>query len=308
MAKGGNGSAGATGAAGDSGAASSGAAGSTGAAGTAGATGTAGAGAAAAAGDSGATGTANAPKPAKPAKPPRRKQLRTAIVIPYRDRGTDPLRAANLHHILKHWATFPADVHVIDDGRVGTEQFNRSAAYNRGRTAAGNVDIIVYAEADMILGHHNLQRAIDRAKQPGLVVPFTEYRYLSPRDSELVRSETKPVTNCAPQQVMKNGTSIGAINVVSQQTLDLVGQWDEHFEGSWWDDTAMKRAFDIAAAPTRWITGPAWHLYHLPGWTGDHLTDADKAATIANQNRWGLYKEATTATEIRNLTAGAATM
>lgn len=230
--------------------------------------------------------------------------MNIAIVIPFRDRGRDPLRAANLQRILAHWAGFGAPVHVADDGRTGDAQFNRSAAYNRG-AAATDADILIYTESDMLLPYQQIRDAVTAAESaPGLVVPFTEYHYLSSTDSQDVRDGVREPADCIAEFVRDNGASIGAVNVVSRSTLNAVGQYDEAFEGSWYDDTAMRIAFDVAAGPTRWISGPAHHLFHLPGWTGDHLTAEDKAATVANKARLSRYEQAETTDQIRELTSG----
>jgi hypothetical protein len=227
----------------------------------------------------------------------------TAVIIPFRDRGTDPLRKANLERVLQHWDKFDATVLVTCDGLTGDGQFNRSKAYNRGANTLWS-DVLVFTESDMLIDFQQIRDAIYHARShPGLVVPFTEYRYLSPEDSERVRAHTVNPQDCTPEWVVdhKRGGN-GAINILSRETLNLVGQWDEHFEGNGWDDRAMRRAFDICAGPTRWITGPAYHLHHLPGWKGDHLTDADKTATQRNRQRYRQYKLARTPQRIRELT------
>lgn len=228
--------------------------------------------------------------------------MSVVIIIPYRDRGTDPLRAANLDRVLQHWTGYPAHFYFVDDGRSGAAAFNRSAAYNRG-AAMTDAEVLVYTEADMLVDYAQVTEAVELARQePGLVIPFTQYRYLSPADSEAVRRRRKPTWRCTPEHVMDDGQSIGAINVVSRRSIELVGGWDEAFEGNWYDDNAMKIAFEICAGPTRWVDGPAYHLYHLPGHKGEHLTDADRAATAANKARLGRYQQATTPDEIRQLT------
>ncbi len=231
----------------------------------------------------------------------------TAVVIPFRDRGTDPLRAENLQRVLDSWDGFPGTIIVAEDARTGDAQFNRSAAYNRGVDQAGPAEVIVFAESDMLIRAPQVVRAIRMAADaPGLVIPFTQYRYLSAADSARVRAHQVSPEQCIPERTMDNGTSIGAINVVSRGSLVAVGQWDETFEGNWYDDNAMRIAFELAAGPTRWVKGPADHLYHLPGWTGDHLTDADRAATDANRQRLKLYQHAETVGRILELTSGAA--
>lgn len=227
------------------------------------------------------------------------------LVVPFRDRGRDPLRAANLEAVRRWWAGSPWALHVVDDGRNGDEQFNRSAAYNRGAelAAAAGAEAVIYTEADMLIPWDQISGAVDRAlAEPGLVVPFSEYRYLDATASAQVRADEHAVTRVTPESVMDNSTSMGAVNVVSLASLEAAGGWDEAFEGNWYDDNAMERAFAICCGARRHIAGPAWHLYHLPGWTGDHLSDADRAATHANAQRWARYQAASTPDEIRALT------
>lgn len=232
----------------------------------------------------------------------------TAIILPFRDRGTDPLRKRNLHAVLKHWhahETNWAAIIVTGDGRSGDAQFNRSAAYNRGAAAIPSADVFVFAEADMLIDSHQIQRAAQQAAQAtGLVVPYTEYRYLSEQDSQRVCEGADPAS-MTPESVIpdrhRSWPRTGPVNVVSKQTLNLVGGFDEQFEGNWWDDRAMLHAFEICAGPTRFVDGPAYHLYHLPGWTGTHLTRADRNATARNQHRYHQYLAASTAQQIHAL-------
>lgn len=240
------------------------------------------------------------PVHAKPTQP------KAAIIIPFRDRGRDPLRQKNLDTVLKYWEDFGVPVYVVDDGRTGDAQFNRSAAYNIGSQLAAKADILIYTESDMLVPYEQMREAITLANEaPGLVVPLTDYTVLSERDSADVRSGYIKPEDCTPESVRGNGVSVGCVNVINQYTLELIGQWDEQFEGSWYDDTAMNIAFRIATKnPTRPVPGPGYHLYHLPGWTGDHLTNEDRAATERNKKRLRLYRMAQGPDRIRALTAG----
>lgn len=233
--------------------------------------------------------------------------MSTAFLVPFRDRGIDPLRQANLDRVLHHWSLWSpggGEWLVVDDGRDGDAQFNRSAAYNRG-VAVADADVYVFTESDMLIRYDLIEEAIALAlESPGLVVPFTQYRYLSADDSESVRLGAQP-DEFTPELILDNGSSIGAINVVSRETMQLVGRWDEKFEGSWYDDDAMKVAFDVCAGPTRWVRGPAHHLYHLPAWRGDHLTAEDRVATQRNHRRYMEYQNAGYSPgRIRELTMG----
>ena len=224
-----------------------------------------------------------------------------AIVIPWRDRGRDPRRPANLAAVIDWWKGSPWHVTIAGDGRSGDAQFNRSAAYNRGARDT-DAEVLIYTESDMLLPWAQIHEAVQlAAREPGLVVPFTQYRYMSEADSEMIRVDLTPDAY-EPESTMDDGRSIGAVNVVSRATLEAVGGgYTERTEGNWFDDDIMRRAFDVCAGPTRWVEGPAYHLYHLPGWKGDHLTDADRAATARNKALRERVKAARTADEIRAL-------
>lgn len=238
---------------------------------------------------------------------------RAVVVIPFRDRGRDPLRQQNLDQVLDWWAGSPWAVHVVDDGRAGDEQFNRSAAYNRGAEVAceAGADVVIYTEADMLIPYEQVALAVSAAASDdaGLVVPFTTYCYLSETSSELVRAGRRAPYTVEPERTMDNGASMGAVNVVSMASLAAIGRWDEGFEGNSYDDNAMDRAFAVCCGVRRHVPGPAWHLYHVPGheWWGANaaLTDADRAALEANEQRWLRYAAATTPEQIRALTGEA---
>ena len=228
------------------------------------------------------------------------------VIIPFRDRGIDNCRIANLARVMAHWKQARILPIVVSDGRGADQQFNRSAAYNGGAAMADPHAVLVFYESDMLVPHDQMEQAITMADEAtGLVIPFTEYCYLSEFDSARARREDDLPTWAVPEWVMPQGRAVGAVNVLSRKTLGSAGQFDETFEGSWHDDRAMRLAFDLTSAPTRYVTGKAYHLYHLPGWRGSHLTAEDRAATARNRHRLGLYKAARTPERIRALTGGA---
>lgn len=226
-----------------------------------------------------------------------------AIIIPFRDRGFDPHRALNLARVTMQWETYPHPLLIVNDGRDGNAQFNRSAAYNRGMALAAGADVFVFAESDMLIDRAQVESAIEIAQiTNSLVVPFTRYAYMDKVASAHLRAGQENPARQVPERVIDDGVSIGAINVVSAAAMEKVGRWDENFEGSWYDDNAMAYAFALTAGPLTWVPGTAYHLYHLPGWTGAHLSAEDKVATQRNKRRYQRYRQATTAEQIRTLT------
>lgn len=226
-----------------------------------------------------------------------------AVVIPFRSRGTDYYREQNLSRVRDQWESYGYPLLIVDDGRSGDDQFNRSAAYNRGVRQADGADVLVFSESDMLIDLDAIENAIDIAKElPGLVIPFSEFRALSEEDSLRVRDCQVDPEDCATTIIRGYRGSIGAINVVSRRTYSLIGCYDETFEGAWYDDDAMKIAFEVCAGPTRWVDGPAYHLYHLPSGRGDHLSDRDRGATWSNRRRFRQYQKARTPEQVRMLT------
>lgn len=237
--------------------------------------------------------------------------MKVAAIVPWRDKG-NPRRRANLRRTLAHMEAGPWPVYVVSDGRADSDPFGRQHAYNRGMTERP-ADVWVFCEADMIVSHAQVLAAIHFAiNAPGLVVPFDARHELGPEDSIDVASGADP-SDYSAEHVHRH--SYGAVNVVSAETMRLVGRWDEALTGHWWDDTAMKVAFEVAAGnPTRYVPGPGYHLWHPMGYSpgrkgpeGDpaNFDPADVAATEQNRRRYEMYAAAKTPDEIRRLTAGA---
>ena len=225
-----------------------------------------------------------------------------AVVIPFRSRGNDPLREQNLARVVTEWRESGYEPTVVSDGRRGGDAFCRSAAYNQAVEMI-DADVYVFSESDLIIRPEAIEMAVDLAvKEPGLVIPFSEFRSLGEKDSRLIRHFVTDPSKCLTALVRGYRGSIGAINVVSRKSYDLIGAYDEGFEGAWYDDDAMKIAFEICCGPTRWVDGPAYHLYHLSGGRGKHLTDEDRAATTKNRIRYEQYQASSTADDIRLLT------
>lgn len=225
------------------------------------------------------------------------------VVIPFRDRGLDLHRSANLEIVQAWWYSHGFDPLIVDDGLTGDAQFNRHRAYNSAVSRNPDADVFVFTEADMLIHPEQIRLAVRLAdRAPGLVVPFVQYRYLSVRDTGWLRDRYHDMNSEAvalwwslppdhrdsvfrmiAESTMDNGRSIGAVNVVSAETLDITGGFTECTSGNWYDDRIIEEGFAFMTKPTQFVPGPAVHLYHLPGWMGDHLTDEDRAATEANK-------------------------
>ena len=236
--------------------------------------------------------------------------MTNAFVIAFRDRGIDPLRGENLKYVTAYVEQLGlGPVYVIGDGRAGNASFNRHAAYNAGsaRAFGEGATTVTYYESDMIVPREQLLRGIELAiEQPRLVIPFDERHELTAESSAQVRAGTITPQQGQAEVIKYKPRRVGAINILTKEALEAVGRWDTMFEGSHWDDRSMHTAFEVCCGrgSTAWVPGPSWHLYHLPGYQGAHLTGMDRNATARNKRRWQLYQQATTPERIRELTAG----
>lgn len=241
-------------------------------------------------------------------------------IIPFRDRGRDANRVYNRNAVVTYLEEYlDVDWAVVSDQDPHSgqsfdpdEQFNRSRAYNNARRNYPEADVYVFYESDLLVHEDQLAQGIDMAlEEPGLAVPFTRFMALDEEESTETRVAIEEgsfdIGDLWDSGTQQRGyaKSIGAVNICSSETLYEIGGFDESFCGAWHDDDAMCRAFKICCgAETRFVDGPGYHLYHLPGATGDHLTDEDRAATQRNKERWLKYKRATTPRQIRRLTRG----
>lgn len=229
--------------------------------------------------------------------------MNVKVVIPWRDRGKDLRRGANLEVVQSWWYGLGYDVVIQSDGLEGDAPFNRHRAYNLAVERFPETDVFVFAEADILLPASQVRDAIAEAMgEIGIVVPFTQYRYMSDTATGFIRdyyydhspgdiatwwaleaTDHRSLFAMNPESTMEDGKSIGAVNVISRLSIEMAGGFTEMTSGNWYDDNITEETFRHFTKKTRHIEGPATHLYHLPGWKGDHLSTEDQQATAWNK-------------------------
>ena len=106
--------------------------------------------------------------------------MKQKVFIPFRLReGGDIRRSLNLDLVQAWWYGHGFDPIIVSDGGSGDDQFNRHQAYNKAVRDNPTTTTFVFTEADMLIHPDQIRQATAMAsKSDGLVVPFTEYRYL----------------------------------------------------------------------------------------------------------------------------------
>lgn len=149
--------------------------------------------------------------------------------------------------------------------------FSRATAINRAAAAeeAKDAEVLVIADADIIPDLRPLEEAIGRAQEIphfGLHVPYNCVRHLSKHFTETcIYSESdffrRKFTEFA-FHTTHTSTSFGGVNVVSRQSFERVGGFDERFVGWGGEDDAFKHSLEVAVGKTHVIPGCITHLWH----------------------------------------------
>jgi hypothetical protein len=149
----------------------------------------------------------------------------------------------------------------IFEGHHDTGLFNRSAAVNRAAALAGDWDVAVIIDADVICDPGRVKEACDIAAETGKVVyPHDVRHQLNRRGSERIRQgytgPWEPYAHARYEQM------VSSVVVVPRKLWDEIGGFDESFEGWGYEDTAFAAAAETFGNGSIRMPGEFWHLWH----------------------------------------------
>lgn len=165
--------------------------------------------------------------------------------------------------------------------------FNRSAALNIASAKAGDWDVALIIDADVITDPSHVRQAVEAAVEQGrIVVPFVVRHNLAQVGSErIMRGEKGPWERFIARNYYDQHSSIIA---VPRTVWDTVGGFDETFAGWGMEDTAFAIAAETLVGPLIHMEGECWHLWH-PSAPEGHV---GTPSAIANRARGALYQAA----------------
>jgi hypothetical protein len=159
------------------------------------------------------------------------------------------------------WADRGLLVFPADDGG---DPFSRACSINLAHdlVAAGvNPDVYLIADADVIVPEHQAIDAIDQAAaEPGLVVAFDRYCYLTEYGTRLALDGERRRWWKHLQFTLDN--TVSSCVAVSRETWDTVGGFDSRYRAWGSEDVQFEVTCATLAGPTRWVRGQAHHLWH----------------------------------------------
>lgn len=200
--------------------------------------------------------------------------MKVGAIIPFRDTDGSRLGASARveTHVREALVGLDAHVAVADDGGA---TFSRGGSIMRGveMLTSLDVDVFLVCDADLIVPADQLRHAIAIANEAdGLVVAFSRYLYCTQDQSvELSRVPYPPIPLLPAHEWTFEG-SVGGAGTFSRHTLELTGGYPSIFRGWGMEDVAFEILTRTLAAPTRRVSGNAFHLWHPVDKTNDPLS------------------------------------
>jgi hypothetical protein len=196
--------------------------------------------------------------------------MNVVILVPRRDGFAD--RDANWAWCRPWWQWRHPDWPVVEGHHV-TGLFNRSAAINEAARLAGDWDVAVIIDSDVIIHPDNVREAVQRAHdEQQMAVAFTVRYNLNMSGTQLVKAETLYPEAIRIGDRKDNRRRFvartyhdqhSAVIAVPRPLYDRIGGFDEGFSGWGLEDTAFAIACETAAGkPLLRVEGEAWHLHH----------------------------------------------
>jgi len=158
------------------------------------------------------------------------------------------------------WAEAFPDWPIVE-GHHDDGPFNRSAAVNQAAALAGDWNVAVVIDADVIPTRHAILGAVAVARADVPACGFHLRRHLTQKGTERVLAGDRG--SWVPHVKQDHRDSVSGAYVVSRPVWDAVGGFDETFRGWGWEDVAFKLATEtIAGYDMVRIAGDLWHLWH----------------------------------------------
>lgn len=143
--------------------------------------------------------------------------------------------------------------------------FNRSAAINAAAEAAGEWDVALIIDSDVICAPGSIEAAVDIAyRTDQLVVGHDERVMLSQRGTQRVLGGYQGSWRERSMIERVWLDSVSCAVAVSRRLWELAGPFDELFVGWGREDTAFRIACEVETGPIVKVCGETFHLWHAP--------------------------------------------
>ena len=213
--------------------------------------------------------------------------MKTVILVPRREGVAE--RDRLWEFVREWWANDHPDWPIIE-GHHNEGPFNRAAAINTAARRAGDWDVAVIIDADVLTNPDRVRSAADIAASTGaMVLSHHERVMLSRQGTERILGGFRGNWR-EPGMVDRSWfDGCSCCVAVSRPLWDLVGGFDEHFVGWGYEDVAFRIACEeLSGKPLVGLASELWHLWH----TTSHENNPREATYQANVARGEAYRSA----------------
>lgn len=225
--------------------------------------------------------------------------VRAVILVPRREGFAQ--RDATWSWVKRWWQEHLSE-YPIFEGHHDLGLFNRSAALNTASRLAGDWDVAIVIDADVICDPKHVRDAVQIAIEHGrMVVPFTVRHNLNePGSRKIMDGEQGPWEGYIARNYYDQHSSVV---VIPRNIWDTVGGFDETFAGWGMEDTAFACAVTVLVAPLHHMEGEVWHFWHETAPEG-HVRTPSANANRARGAKYQAAMAANDADAIRKLIGG----
>lgn len=188
-------------------------------------------------------------------------ELKVAILVPRRD---DHGHRDKLWEFAKKWWSGDHPNWPIYEGYHTEGPFNRSAAVNFAARAAGDWDVALIIDSDVISNADAVRVGVEVAAGTGLmVVTHDERIMLSQAGTTKILNGYRGNWRTQGMQEKVYLDSVSCSVAVPRKLWDLVGGMDELFSGWGYEDTAFRIAAEtLTGKPIVRLSSEVFHLWH----------------------------------------------
>lgn len=188
--------------------------------------------------------------------------MKVAILVPWR--AGNPDRQKLWDFTKAWWQRDHPDWTIHEAAGPLDGPFNRSAAINEAARAAGEWDVAVIIDADVIANADAVRNGVELAQATGqMVVTHDERVMLSKAGARKVLEGYRGSWRTAGMVERVWQDSVSCSVVVSRSLWDLVGGFDELFVGWGREDTAFRIAAEtLTGKPLIRLSSELFHLWH----------------------------------------------
>lgn len=185
-----------------------------------------------------------------------------SIIIPFQtDHG---IRAEEFEWIKKYYSRVMQEAELCF-GIINGKEINKSKAINLAAKKATK-EVFVIADSDVIYDPEIIVKSIRLLNEAAFVVPFTEVYNIERAGTErLLKTEPKWPIDVKFEECTKESFYpgfAGKLLVISKETFEKVGGFDERFIGWGGEDDAFSLAVQTLCGKLVNITGELYHLWH----------------------------------------------